>query len=73
MATIEELTEELTDLKAAKRTILTGGQSYGISGRNLTRADLSTIDKMIKETEVRLNMLQSGGITHAVPDLGMSR
>mgnify|MGYP000114968103 CR=1 FL=1 len=74
MATIEQLTQELTELKAACTRILTGGQSYGAEGRTLTRADLATLDRMIRQTEARLEMAKnSGQLSHATAIFGGSR
>lgn len=74
MATIDELTQELTELKAARIRILTGGQSYAAEGRALTRADLTTLDRMIRQTEIRLEMAKNNGqISHATAIFGGGR
>jgi hypothetical protein len=74
MTTIEALTQELTELKAARTRILTGGQSYAAEGRTLTRADLATLDRMIRQTEARIDMAKNNGqLSHATTVFGSSR
>lgn len=41
----------LEEIQSAISTILTGGQSYKIGSRSLTRADLSKLYEMQKELE----------------------
>jgi len=55
-----ELLAELAQYKAARTAILSGAQSYTISGRSLTRANLSEIQTEIKQLEGRIFKLQSG-------------
>ena len=74
MATIDELTQELIELKTARTRILTGGQSYAAEGRTLTRADLATLDRMIRQTEARLEMAKNNGqLFHASAIFGGAR
>ena len=47
-----EILTELTAFRAARDAILNGAQSYSISGRALTRADLKTILEEIKNLEL---------------------
>lgn len=42
---------KIADVNAAISAVLTGGQSYKIGNRSLTRADLPTLYKMKKELE----------------------
>lgn len=43
----------------AEKSILEGAQSYAIGSRNLTRADLAEIRKMITNLEADVDELQS--------------
>lgn len=43
----------------AEEAVLTGAQSYQIGSRNLTRADLAEIRKMITALEVEVEELES--------------
>lgn len=60
MATEAELQLELTAYKVCRDAILSGAQSYGIAGRNLTRADLSYVQSHIDELEARIARKTSG-------------
>ena len=55
MATLAELQAELAAYKAAETAILTGAQSYTISGRSLTRGNLRDIQAKIAEIEARVD------------------
>lgn len=57
---IEHCREMLRLYYEAERTVLTGGQSYQIDGRVLSRANLSDIRAAIKDYENRLNRLERG-------------
>lgn len=70
MATVEELTAELALYKAQEAAILKGGQSYGVSGRQLTRANLDTIIKKIASIETRIARVSRTGGTITSPDFG---
>jgi hypothetical protein len=56
MTTINELQSEISLLKAAREKILTGGQSYTISGRTFLRGDLKILSDEIRLLEMRLAM-----------------
>ncbi len=58
---MDELKNELNLYKAARDAILTGAQSYSINGRNLSRADLRTIENSISRLETRIARLSRGG------------
>lgn len=63
MTTLAELTEELAEYKAARHAILVGGQEYGTSSRNsLRRADLAVINEEIRNLEMRIALLNRGGV-----------
>lgn len=54
--------QELLDLtRAAIAQILATGQSYGINGRSLTRADLPTLTKYEQELSNRINSAAATG------------
>ena len=57
-----ELRERLAIYKEAERKILQG-QSYSIGTRQLTRASLSSVQKMIKELEAEIDVLERRGTT----------
>lgn len=48
---MSELEKQLNEVNAAITTILSGGQSYKIGTRSLTRADLSTLYARQKELQ----------------------
>lgn len=50
---MSETETQLTEVNAAISKILSGGQSYKIGSRSLTRADLSELYKMKKELEAQ--------------------
>jgi hypothetical protein len=52
---------ELEDLKAAKRKILKGGQSYAIGQNQMTRASLKEISEEIQEYEQAINAYETYG------------
>jgi len=52
----------LTEVNAAIRTILVGGQSYTIGSRSLTRANLAELRAMKAELEAELNSESSGDL-----------
>jgi len=61
MSTSAELTTELAAYKAARDAILSGAQSYSISGRSLTRANLDIIITEIARLEARISRKSRGG------------
>ena len=52
--------EELADVNAAIKMILSGAQSYTIGSRSLTRANLSELRKWKKELEDEIAALSGG-------------
>lgn len=62
---ISELQAELAAYKAARDAILSGAQSYSISGRSLTRANLDTITKEIARIEARIGRVSRGSAVKA--------
>lgn len=48
---LEKLKKRLTEYEAAEDAILTGAQSYAVGSRQLSRANLSQISKMIAYLE----------------------
>lgn len=59
---LEELRERLGLYRDAEEKILQG-QSYTIGSRQLTRASLSSVQKMIKELETEIDVLEQRGTT----------
>ena len=51
--------EMLEQINAAITAVLSGGQSYKIGSRSLTRADLSTLQAMRAELEAQLTAGQA--------------
>lgn len=67
MSTLTDCQAELAIYKAAAQSIVTGAQSYQISGRMLTRANLAEIHKHIEMLEARIDRLarqEAGGATN---------
>lgn len=60
MTVIERKKARLDLYYAAEETILSGAQSYTIGSRSLTRADLGTIERMIKKLEAEVGVLEDG-------------
>ena len=59
--TEQQINEQLQQLYAARSAILTGGQSYSIGSRSLTRADLGKVNELIQDYEAaRSSGLESG-------------
>ena len=77
MATAAEIQAELAAWKAAQAAVRDGAQSYAISGRTLTRASLTEINKKVAELEARLDRLtrkEAGeSLNTAVPVFVISR
>jgi len=69
MATLAELQAGLAKYKAARDRILLG-QSYEVSGRKLTRANLRDVEARIAELEQRIAIAQSGGIRTSTVTFG---
>lgn len=67
---LSELQADLVAYKAARDAILTGAQSYSISGRSLTRANLDTIVKEIASIEARIGRLGRSGSCVKAPVFG---
>jgi len=68
MATLSELQDELTAVKAAITAILTGGQRVAINGRSLDRADLDTLYSERDRLERTIGRLsRTSGLRRAVP------
>ena len=68
MATLAELQQDLTDLRALRTAILTGAQEYsGMAGKiSVKRADLSVVNAEIERVELKIQMLSNGGrLTHS--------
>lgn len=63
--TAGELTALKTEWLAALSAVATGSQSYSMSGRSFTRADLPEIRKTIEEIGYALKITQ-GTLTRAV-------
>ncbi len=59
---LAELRERLDIYKAAERKILQG-QSYTLGSRQLTRTSLSSVQKMIKNLEAEIDVLERRGTT----------
>jgi hypothetical protein len=57
---IEETKQRLAAYIKAEQILLSGGQSYAIGNRSLTRADLKHITDMIIKLNAQLNQLQHG-------------
>lgn len=55
MATLAELQAELAAYKAAETAIISGAQSYSVSGRTITRGNLADIQNKIRELEARVD------------------
>jgi hypothetical protein len=67
---IEQMETRLEAYRAAELAILSGAQSYSINNRTLTRANLETINKMIRQLEGDLTRLCGGNmirLRRAVP------
>lgn len=65
MATLSELQAELTDLKAARAKAITAQSYKDVAGNALTRGDLGVINQMIAELEMRIAIINGGGVlTH---------
>lgn len=62
---ISDLQADLAAYKAARDAILSGAQSYSISGRSLTRANLDTIIKEIARIEARIGRVGRGSAVKA--------
>ncbi|MCH4062973.1 MAG: DUF6148 family protein [Lachnospiraceae bacterium] len=60
MTTIERKKARLELYYAAEEAILSGAQSYTIGSRTLTRANLGTIETMIKKLEAEVGVLEDG-------------
>ena len=60
MTTIERKKARLELYYAAEEAILSGAQSYTIGTRTLTRANLGTIETMIKKLEAEVGVLEDG-------------
>lgn len=60
MTIIERKKARLDLYYAAEEAILSGAQSYTIGSRSLTRADLGTIETMIKKLEAEVGVLEDG-------------
>lgn len=60
MTTIERKKARLELYYAAEEAILSGAQSYQIGSRTLTRANLGTIETMIKKLEAEVGVLEDG-------------
>lgn len=60
MTTIERKKARLELYYTAEEAILSGAQSYQIGSRTLTRANLGTIETMIKKLEAEVGVLEDG-------------
>ena len=70
MATVEELAVELAAYQAARNAILSGAQSYQVSGQSVTRASLDTIEKQIARIEARISRINRSGRAVKAPLFG---
>jgi len=61
MPTIDELKARRDLYIAAERAILTGNQSYTVEGATFSRADLSTIQRQIRELDAQITACSGGG------------
>ena len=62
MTSLNELHDYLSDLKAARKAVLVGGQSYTTKGgRALHRIPIEELNRMIRETETQI-AVNNGGI-----------
>ena len=52
---MKSLEEQLNDVKEAIEAVLSGGQSYKIGSRQMTRADLSQLRKMKLDIEKKMS------------------
>lgn len=59
MSNTNNPTEMLEQINAAITAVLSGGQSYKIGSRSLTRADLSTLQAMRAELEAQITAGQA--------------
>ena len=59
MSNINNPAEMLEQINAAITAVLSGGQSYKIGSRSLTRADLSTLQAMRAELEAQITAGQA--------------
>lgn len=66
---LADLNATLAKYLAARDAILTS-QSYSISGRSVTRADLATIENQISILESRIGRVGRGGASIKSPLLG---
>ena len=57
MASLADLQSELADVKSAIKNVLMAGQSSSFSGRNTSRAQLSTLNDMKNDLERRIARL----------------
>lgn len=62
MRTIEEIQEELDEVKAAMRMIAKGAQSYTIGSRSVTKANLSELRKWRADLESELDDAQGTSV-----------
>ncbi|WP_034627450.1 hypothetical protein [Desulfocurvibacter africanus] len=69
MASLAELQADLAKYKAARDAALLG-QSYEVTGRKLTRANLRDINEAIAGLEQRIAIAQSGGISTSTVTFG---
>lgn len=53
MATFTELQTELAELKVARSKVLAGQSYCDVAGNSVTRVDLATLDRMIRDKEVQ--------------------
>jgi hypothetical protein len=60
LTVIERKKARLDLYYAAEEAILSGAQSYQIGSRTLTRANLRTIETMIKKLEAEVGVLEDG-------------
>lgn len=59
MPTIQELQIRRTKIEGAIDEIYETGQSYQVGNRKLTRADLGTLDAMLRRVEAQLAAAES--------------
>ena len=67
--TIEQVQTEINEWEACLAAIRTG-QEYWIANRRLTRPDLATVYKIVKDLRKELSSLERGGrmrVTRIVP------
>lgn len=61
--TLEQIEQQLEEIRKAKTAILTHSQSHGISSRSLQRVDFAALCKEEQRLETLKDRITNGGIT----------